>query len=266
MRFLKVGAVIFCAVVITALGIDAADTLSGKSGSMLGQLIATEDSTCPEGMTEVFVGQTFSCVDTYEAAPSTACSFANISSKQDTQTNINIAECAATSISDVSPWTYVNREQAQVLCMRAGKRLPTASEWHTIALGTPDTQACNTDGGGVASSGSHEDCRSAAGVYDAIGNVWEWTDDDVIQGNYSGRMLPEEGYVAQTSSDGVATMTSGTAPEEFALDYVWTNATGVYGMMRGGFYRSGDDGGVYAIQAETLPTAATVAIGFRCVR
>lgn len=266
MKFLKVGAVIFGAVLITALGIDAADTLSGKSGSMLGQLIATEEGGCPAGMIAVSIGQTFSCVDLYEAAPSLACPSAFPASSADTQTNINTIECTATSQAKGTPWVYITREQAQVVCMRAGKRLPTASEWHTFALGTPDTGVCNTQGTGVLSSGSNAECRSAAGVYDAIGNVWEWTSDDVIQGMYAGRALPEEGYVGQVASDGVATVTGAASSEQFASDYVWSQAEGAYGVLRGGFYGNGKDAGVYAIQAKTLPTAATAAIGFRCVK
>lgn len=36
-------------------------------------------------------------------------------------------------------------------------------------------------------------------------------------------------------------------------------------MMRGGFYRSGEDGGIYSIHADIEPTFSSGAIGFRCV-
>ena len=233
---------------------------------MLGQMIATEEGGCPAGMIAVAVGKTFSCIDIYEASAGEECPNAIPRQGVHTQDNINEAECSAVSELGTQPWTHVTREQAQVLCMRAGKRLPTASEWHTIALGTPDTSSsCNTAGSSASPSGGLENCRSAVGVYDAIGNVWEWTEDDVIEGVYDGRALPAEGYVTQVASDGVATVSDTSPSEQFAADYIWSQQTGVYGVLRGGFYGSGEDAGVYAVQAKIAPTAATVAIGFRCI-
>lgn len=266
MRFLKVGAVIFGALVITTLGINAADVFNGNAGSMLGQMIATEQGGCPEGMTGISVAQTFSCVDTYEASPSEICPNTNPRAGSDTQDNLNEIECVAASAASQSPWVHVSREQAQVACMRAGKRLPTAAEWYTFALGTPDTSACNTQSSGVSVAGSQPECKSASGVYDAIGNAWEWTSDDVIEGQYQGRALPAEGYVTQVASDGVATVSDTSPSEQFEEDYIWTSETGAYGVLRGGYYGSKEDAGVYTIQAKTPPTAATVAIGFRCVK
>lgn len=266
MRFLKIGGVIFGALLITTLGISAADVLTGTSGSMLGQIIATEDGGCPDGMVAIAVGQTFSCADVYEASPSDDCPIVSPAGNADTQDNINEIECTARSAVDQKPWTHITREQAQVTCMRAGKRLPTAVEWYTFAIGTPDTKdSCNTEGGGVTHSGLFKACRSATGIHDAVGNVWEWTSDDVIQGQYNGRTLPEEGYVTQVASDGVATVV-GTAPDaQFSSDYIWSNKDGVFAMLRGGYYGSDTDAGVYSVQAKTLPTDATIATGFRCV-
>ena len=267
MRFLKVGGVILGALVITTLGISAADVFTGNSGSMLGQLIATEEGGCPAGMVAIAVGQTFSCVDIYESSPSEDCPAPVPNNAGETQDNLNEIGCIAVSAADKKPWTHIAREQAQVMCMRAGKRLPTASEWYTVAIGTPDTkESCNTQGRGVTHTGTLEGCRSATGVYDTIGNVWEWTSDDVIEGEYNGRTLPKEGYVTQVASDGIATVSGDVSSEHFALDYIWTQSLGVYGVLRGGFYGSGEDAGVYSIQAKTLPTAATVATGFRCVK
>lgn len=266
MKFLKVGGVVLGALVITTLGINAADVFNGNSGSMLGQIMATEEGGCPVGMVAIAVGQTFSCVDIYEASPSGECLIAAPSNNRETQDNINTLECVASSVSKQKPWTHIAREQAQVLCVRAGKRLPTAAEWYLAAVGTPDTKdSCNTRGGGAASTGSFEGCRSATGVQDMVGNVWEWTSDDVIEGQYNGRSLPEEGYVSQVASDGVATVSGSVVPDQFAEDYIWTQLAGAYGMLRGGFYGSKEDAGVYSVQAKTLPTTATVAIGFRCV-
>lgn len=268
MKFLKVGFVVFGALVITTLGISAADVFSGNSGSLLGQLIQnTEKGVCPAGMTEVVVGQTFSCVDIYEVSVSEQCPVPSPKSAAQTQENINTLECAPVSVEGAVPWTYVTRAQAQSLCARAGKRLPTATEWFTFAAATLDTNdECNTDSTSVVPAGSKTNCRSGAGVYDAVGNVWEWVSDDVLEGSLLGRVLPGEGYVSQVDASGVATETALKESAEFGGDYFWQEPEGVYGMLRGGFFGSEDDAGVYAIHAKTKPTDSALAVGFRCVR
>ena len=78
MKWLKVGGVIVGALIITALGIDAADTLQGSRNTLLGQLASSgESGGCPAGMIKVSAATTFTCVDLYEAAPSNDCSVRN---------------------------------------------------------------------------------------------------------------------------------------------------------------------------------------------
>ncbi len=269
MRFLKVGAVVFGALVITTLGISATDTLSGSSGSLL-SLLATSNEVpgvCPKDMVHVPTAASFTCVDRFEASPSDTCPIKQPTSLQDTQTNLNEQLCMSQAIETVVPWTYVSREQAATLCARAGKRLPTAAEWYTVAIGTPDNgTACNTNQGSLWSAGESDSCVAATGVYDAVGNVWEWVRDDVRDGSIDSKPVPAEGYVTQVDEAGIPSLTAGQAETLFYNDYFWSESTGVYGMLRGGYYGSRDDGGVYAVQAKTAPTSATVAIGFRCVR
>lgn len=267
MRWLKIGSVIFGAVAITALGIDAADTLQGSRTTLLGQLISSEviDGVCPEGMIEVGTATTFSCVDIYEASPSESCPVLSPKNILDTKKNTEDAACEAFSAADVEPWRFIDRENAQLVCTRAGKRLPTNEEWQLIAAGTPEGD-CEIDSNAAAPTGSNGSCLSAVGIYDAVGNVWEWTHDDVFDGEYNGRPLPEEGYVQQVDKGGVATVTGTSSSEAFGQDYMWSKETGAYAMMRGGFYGSESDAGVYTLHAATLPTLTTGAIGFRCVR
>ncbi len=268
MRFLKVGAVIFVAIIVTTLGIAASDSVVGGNTALLGMLTGSEtEGPCPAGMVYIATAATFSCVDQYEASPALTCPVSSPQTPADTQQNLNTLECMSDSRASVKPWTYVGREQAAALCARGGKRLPTAAEWYQIAMATPDTpDGCNVGEMAVAKTGEHSSCVSALGVYDAVGNVWEWVSGDVREGLYDGVPLPDEGYVSQVSSDGMAVATEGRENEQFSADYFWSSPSGVFGMLRGGYYGNKTDAGVFAVQAKTAPTAATVAIGFRCVR
>jgi hypothetical protein len=79
-------------------------------------------------------------------------------------------------------------------------------------------------------------------------------------------MLPVSGYVLSVDSSGVASQTGTTTSDLFGSDYARFPESGVFGMVRGGFYGSGEDGGIYALQANIAPTFASAGIGFRCVR
>jgi len=268
MRWLKGGAVVFVSVAITALGIDAADTLNGSKNTLFGQLVATESSSdgCPEGMLAVPVAQTFTCVDIYEAAAGPDCPHENPNTEPETRANLADRQCQAISKAGVKPWRFIAREQAVTACLKAGKRLITAEEWYLIAAGTPDTEACNTSSVGPTNTDTHNECISAVGVKDTIGNVWEWTSDDVIEGQYEGRAIPDSGYVTQVDNAGFPVLTNESPSNLFFEDYFWSSSEGAFGVLRGGFYGSKSDAGVYSIHAKTLPTAAGTAIGFRCVQ
>lgn len=265
MKWLKVGAVVFVSVAITALGIDAADTISGSRTTLLGQLISSSEvGACGEGMVAVPMVNGLSCVDMYEAAPAEECPHPMVVNMLQSKENTDDSGCKAISKAEQIPWRNVTREQAVSACLRAGKRLLTAKEWYTIAAGTPDTGVCNIDGSNARSTGENDDCRSSVGVYDAIGNVWEWVSDDVIEGQYEGRPLPQEGYVAQVDAAGMPVLTDTQPSGLFYEDYFWMNPAGGYGVLRGGFYGSQSDAGIYATQAKTAPTGYGAGIGFRC--
>ena len=267
MKFLKIGGVVFGAVLLTTLAIDATDSLSGKGGTLLGQLAGIENSVCPEGMIHVLSALSFTCVDEFEASAGSDCPFQNPSNKFDTGKNIENAECETVSSKELVSWRNITREQAMLVCARSDKRLPSAGEWYQFSLGTP-SEKCNIRSSQVESnSDADNSCISAVSVRNAVGNVWEWVSDDVTDGDYKGRVLPDSGYVTQVDSDGVATVTNKDESSDlFDEDYFWTNPDGVYAMIRGGFFGSRSDAGVYTAHAHTLPTFSGNAVGFRCVR
>lgn len=267
MKWWKTTLIIVGAVILTALGIDAADTLTGSDGTLLSQVIRPNMNGCPKGMEKVENIGTLHCVDTYEASPGEECPEQDLLSIIATMRNVESSVCTPDSKAAAIPWRFVTRDHAMQLCARAGKRLPTSEEWYmlSLGLGSIDT-ACNVQSGEIKETGASDACISPHGAFDLVGNVWEWVSDDVIDGKYRERQLPEEGYVAQVDGSGIATVSVKNPEALFGSDYFWVAREGAFGIIRGGYYDSGSDGGIYAVHADTLPTTASIGIGFRCVK
>jgi len=264
MKWGKIILVIFGALIVTALGIDASDTLSGSRSTLLSQVISKGEGKCPSGMNSVENISTVSCVDTYEASPSPLCLHTVLNSAVETEQNANTKGCIASSVKGVAPWTYVSLSQAQRLCVAAGKRLPTNEEWYRIALGT-NADTCTIHSNGVLNTGN-ETCVSTAGAHDMVGNVWEWVDESVVGNTLYGRELPQEGYVTSVDANGVAISSSENGDELSGNDYFWSKEEGIFGIIRGGFYGSNKDAGLYTANASVLTSFASQGVGFRCVK
>lgn len=268
-KWFKTAAVIVGAVVLSTLGISASDTLEGVSGTLVGMVAGTERvAGCGEDAVLLTVDGRRLCVDRFESSPASLCPNKAPRNVQDTEQNLGNSSCKPVSVKDVDPWRFVNLSQAQRACALAGKRLLGNGEWYRAALGTPGGNECNVNDSGAQGPQKTKEssCVSGAGAYDMVGNVWEWTDESVLSGMYRDRDLPQTGYVASVDADGVAVSVGEREDLLYGEDYHWTNKEGVRGMLRGGFYGSGKDGGIYSINASVEPSFASAGVGFRCVR
>lgn len=258
--------VIVGAVVITTLAIEASDVVRGLDGSLSGNLIDS-DGPCGAGAVQAQFGDRALCIDMYEVSPSDTCPVATPTNAADTQKNVEASACRAESVESVTPWRFVNLTQAQQVCARAGKRLMNNDEWYRLSSSIADVSSCvlDTNTNQALPTGSTA-CVTPGGVHDLIGNVWEWIDGEVKNGVYDDREMPESGFVQMVDSDGVVLETGERANTAYGEDYAITDSTGVRGIIRGGFYGSGSDGGLFAINAAVPLNLATAGVGFRCVR
>ena len=264
--FIKGFLVVLGALFISSLAVQAIDMHRFGNASLLGLVGGSRVGDCPAGMVAVDTAASFRCVDIYEASPGPACQYSEVRSVGATQENLAGANCQPVSVAGAMPWVFITREQAATACAYAGKRLPTAEEWYQFAIGVRVPQNCTIQEGRSLPTGSASECRSAAGVYDVVGNVWEWVREDIIGGQYQGRALPPAGYVQAVDQVGLPVATQATSTEVFAGAYWYGTSTEAAALMRGGFYGSRGDASVYTAHAALPATTATAGIGFRCVQ
>lgn len=256
-------------VVLTSFTIDATLSPNGFSQSALG-ILATNvtKKECPEGSVRIDVEGKALCVDQYEASAGIGCIHGNVHNALETRANSEARDCVPQSASDKDPWAYTTFHQAKELCAKAGKRLLTNREWYEAVVGTPDESnnpSCNTKGGTILKTGEMTECKTEKAIHDGIGNVWEWVDASVVDGMYDEKALPTSGYVMEADEGGVARKTSENVEgSSYHDDYFWSEQIGEFGMIRGGFFGSGKDAGMYSIQAKTVLSFSGNAIGFRC--
>lgn len=262
---LKVIIVCVGAIFVTAVGIRAADYQEKFSDRLLG-LSTVVAQHCGESEVLWRRGATNLCVDQYEASPASTCAITDISSSVATQANLN-ARCPAASQPNAWPWRFVSYTQAKQLCAQSGKRLLTNAEWYELALGQNDIESCavKTQNRQAVKTGTSQ-CVGSSGVHDLVGNVWEWVGDTVTQGVYAGQALPVSGYVDLVDKDGVVLRTVLKPGTSFGNDYASTDLSGVRGILRGGYYQSGDDAGIFAQNLAVALDYSAAGVGFRCVR
>jgi len=86
---------------------------------------------------------------------------------------------------NVMPLGNISYEKAQQLCEEKGKRLCTVDEWQWACGGLEgytypygwnfEEKTCNAEGiQSIGKSGAFDKCYSKFGVYDMVGNIFEW--------------------------------------------------------------------------------------------
>jgi formylglycine-generating enzyme required for sulfatase activity len=269
--WIKTGAVIIVAVIITSVGIKASDLVFNSNGKTLGV-----SEGCEAGMVFVSTAEGGFCIDTYEAAPGKNCGYSDPKNQVETRNNLDFNDCLPVSEPGLIPWRNISQDQAALACAKTGKRLPSQHEWFLAALGTPDKDGnWNSDDCQVASNwpsqpgptGNASKCISPAGAYDMIGNVWEWVAGTVEEGKIDNKEIPPAGYITGTDGNGMPATTDQNNPDpNYYNDYIWSKTQGIRAIARGGFWDNKSDAGQYSLYMETPPSFAGIGIGFRCVK
>jgi formylglycine-generating enzyme required for sulfatase activity len=263
--------VIIFAIVFTTLGIKAADTLMGNDS-----LIKSGDDICPKEMVLIPFAKGDFCLDIYEASAQDDCSYVDPESQTETRINLDDPGCVPVSLKGNIPWRNISQDQASRACAKAGKRLATNQEWLQASQGTPDLLGgweeidCQVDSNWKTQpglSGTGDQCISSFGAYDMIGNVWEWVEGVVKDGEFEGERLPMTGYIDSTNGQAIPGETNQSkANPDYNNDYFWLKTKGLRGMVRGGYWNNKSDAGVYSLYAVTPPSSVESGIGFRCVK
>ncbi len=260
--------VIVLAVSLTTLGIRASDGIFGS--------LAGENSVCPDDMVYIPTSDGGFCIDKYEASAGSGCKFIEPINQDQTRLNIENSECRPESKPQAVPWRNISQDQAKVACAKAGKRLATGQEWMQAALGTPDKDSswgdndCQVDNNWEdqpGKTGQAGDCQSSFGAFDMVGNVWEWTEETVVDGKYLGIEAPESGYVKGFSAQAMPVDTDPSKGDpNYNNDYFWIKKSGARGVARGGYWNNQEEAGVYSAYLVVPPTFVGTGVGFRCAK
>ena len=244
-------------------------------------------SKCAEGMAYVDKMGGY-CIDKYEAVALNSDGTWNESSDDNGWTNTETASLLANggkagSISGKYPWVYIKQTEARTACENAGKHLCTDEEWlgaanikgqiynldATISDCTVSTNCVagndlGPNGGDACYGGNMTDCVSSEGVYDMVGNVWEWTNETV---GYTKPCNPASSWWCYWDGTSFQTGTdANTAIYGNDGVYFLDNSTTRSGraVRRGGHWGLGASAGPFSADLAFAPAGTSGSIGFRC--
>jgi len=239
----------------------------------------SNNGSCPENMSYIDKLGGY-CIDSYEASRIDANS-----------TDMGSDTSNATSKQGVVPWVSVTQTAARTACQNSGKHLCTSEEWlgaanikgqiyylpsgadssNRIPSDSSDNTACVTyaanectgesgGGGDACDTGSHTDCVSTEGVYDLIGNTWEWVNEtvDTIKTCNAG----SNGWCYYNSTGGW--QTSGDSKYGSDGVYFLANTASGRAVKRGGYWVTGADAGLFTADMYAAPSDSYTSTGFRC--
>ena len=158
----------------------------------------------------------------------------------------------ARSVAGVIPAGDMTWFQAQQALANSGKRLLTNAEWQMAVSGTPDHPGpCNTTSGAVRNTGAESGCVSDWGVFDMVGNLWEFIAD---WGPVSTECLEWADHGDFSSDDAMCLAGASTT-------------MGPGSWARGGRFNSQFLAGPFAVDGFSFrPTASDGGLGFRGAR
>jgi len=234
------------------------------------------------------------CVDQFEASMLSANSTA-MGNATDVANRDNVGTMKAMSVGGVVPWVEVDQVSARTACSNAGKNLCTDAQWlgaanvggrvynlpSDLAVApyycvTGSTtycldesynlgDACDT---GRNKTGGISKCVSAEGVYDMVGNVWEWTNNTAtainpLGNSTAGTGTADEYYINTTNLQWSNSSTADNG--KYGKDYVYflVTTTG-RAVRRGGRWSTGADAGPFAAVLDGVPATTSPHVGFRC--
>ena len=253
----------------------------GTTSRFLNISWSQKPGSCPENMSYIDKLGGF-CIDQYEASHSDATECANGNTWATCSANYG-SSSTPKSAPGMIPWTTVTQTAAITACEAAGKHICSSREWLAAAniqgqvydlpsdlavspyycvtgAGTYCLDHSQTSGD-ACNTGSKAGCVSQEGVYDMVGNVWEWTSDVVDVTN------PGSGanYYYISTADGSWSTSSAVDNGKYGKDstYFPATTTGRAVPRGGGWYNAGN-AGVFCAALDAAPSFAVYSIGFRC--
>ncbi len=242
---------------------------------------------CPEGMAYINKLNGY-CIDQYEAhALNSNGSIATPPTSAGATYNLIAAGGKAGSAFNQTVWVYIDQTEARTACSNAGKHLCTDAEWlgaanlngqvynlpidlavspYFCVTGTSTDCAGESPGSGSAckTGGCTDDegcgnCVSSEGVYDQVGNVWEWTNETATM------VSPESGWHYINTTDMTWALVSSADDGTYGKDGTYFLAgTNNRAVLRGGAWAFGPHAGPFCADLYDGPTTTYYNFGFRC--